>query len=170
MNANEFVAQSKTHGWNRKQTRNELYRLNDPALWAQRDEILTALGFAATAQPVAAAQPAVATLVTQPIAPPAPRLGKGQFTLKYPAQDCLTGEQLAAGTIVTGVKLGGEWDFTAEPISYADFANLRDAMLHTFTEDEDPQLDHEDYYLLQEFGTKYPHVRAMIGCDVPGLD
>ena len=118
-------------------------------------------------KPAVVAKPAVAP------APKTPTLGKGQFALRFAAKDCLSGKQLEAGSIVTGVKLGGQWDFTAEPISLQDFRKLREAMLISLDPDEggpDGQLDHEDYYILAEFGAKYPHVASMIGCEVPGLD
>ena len=49
------------------------------------------------------------------------------MTLKFAATDILTGQPLAAGTSVEGVKLGGQWDFTAEPIKREVFLKLRRA-------------------------------------------
>lgn len=164
----EFIADAKASGWSRKETRDQLYRINDPVVWARRNEILTALGFAPAPQP----QPAVAAPAPQPVTAQ-PKLAKGEMLLSYPAKDCLTGAELAAGTKVVAVKLGGEWDFTAEPISFRDFKHLREAMLFSLGDEEggpDGLLDHEDYAILAEYGGKYPHVAAMIGCAVPGLD
>ena len=88
--------------------------------------------------------------------------------LKYPAKDALTGRQLDAGTEVCGVKVGGRWDFTAEPVDTKTFRKLTEAMLLSL--EDVPDLDHEDYTLLAAFGQRYERVASMIGCDVPGLD
>lgn len=58
MNAQEFTALAKSNGWSRKRTRDELYKINDESLWAERDAICSALGFATTDQTAAAAQTA----------------------------------------------------------------------------------------------------------------
>ncbi|MGH9931019.1 MAG: hypothetical protein ACREA9_17565 [Pyrinomonadaceae bacterium] len=44
------LAAARENKWTRKQTRGELYILNCPELWARRDELMTALGFATTDQ------------------------------------------------------------------------------------------------------------------------
>lgn len=167
MTRNDFIARAKINGWNRKATRNELFRLDDSALWADRDAILEALGFAPTQaqEPVA---PAIAKAVPTPT--PVLKLARGELILKYAAQDCLTGDELVAGSVALGLKIGGGWDFTAEPIGLAEFRKLREAMLLSFSDDPANELDHEDYYILEEFGAKYPRVAAMIGCHVPGLE
>ena len=77
--------------------------------------------------------------------------------LKFPAHDILTGAQLRTGTNVVGVKIGGQWDFTAEPITTAEFRKLRTAMLLSHGEDNG-QMDHEDYELLRIYGLRYPEV------------
>ncbi len=97
----------------------------------------------------------------------------GTVPLKYPANDSLSGLPIKVGTQVISLKIGGQWDFTAEPIDRTDFRKLREAMLISLDPEEgglNGQLDHEDYYILAEFGEKYEHVRLMIGCNVPGLD
>jgi len=88
--------------------------------------------------------------------------------LKFASKDVLTGRQLDAGAEVCGVKVGSRWDFTAEPVDAKVFRKLIEAMLISL--EDEPDLDHEDYALLQEFGQRYERVASMIGCDVPGLD
>lgn len=55
----ESVLESaRQNKWSRKQTRSELYKLNCPELWARRDELMAALGFATTDQTAVAQQAA----------------------------------------------------------------------------------------------------------------
>lgn len=51
-----FLDLARESKWTRKQTRNELYKLNCPELWERRDELMAALGFATTDQTAAAQQ------------------------------------------------------------------------------------------------------------------
>lgn len=48
MTSDQIIAEAKKNNWTRKQTREAMYRANDPALWSQRDAVLIALGFAPT--------------------------------------------------------------------------------------------------------------------------
>lgn len=91
------------------------------------------------------------------------------MVLRFPAEDEFTGLQLQPGTQVVGVKLGGEWSFTAESIDWRTFKKVVEARLLSL-DPEDPGLDHEDYALLLEFGQRYPAFGRLIGCEVPGLE
>jgi hypothetical protein len=53
-----FLTLARESKWSRKQMRSELFALNSPELWARRDELMAALGFATTDQTPAAQQAA----------------------------------------------------------------------------------------------------------------
>ncbi|MDQ3288928.1 MAG: hypothetical protein M3Q42_11860 [Pseudomonadota bacterium] len=53
-----FLSLAQESKWSRKQTRGELFKLNDETLWARRDELMQALGFATTDQAAATQQAA----------------------------------------------------------------------------------------------------------------
>ncbi len=58
MNCEQFIEVARAAAWSRNRTRSELYKLNQPELWARRDEVLASLGFATTAETAAAKQAA----------------------------------------------------------------------------------------------------------------
>lgn len=167
MNAQQILDSARTNNWNRKQVKQACF--DHKIDLAERESIYAALGMAPTGPAQVVGQPAAksATAIS-PVATPIAR--RGNMTLKFPAQDCLTGLPLEAGTDVTGVKLGGTWDFTAEPIGAGEFRKLREAVLTSMDDEAEQILDHEDYSLLAEFGRKYSHVAAIIGVEVPGLE
>ena len=102
MNVAEFIATAQTACWNRKTTRDQLFAVNDPALWAQRDEILTGLGFEPTAKP--AVVPPVSFAAPRQTATKAKKVStNGRMTLSYAAKDVLTGRELPAGSEALGV-------------------------------------------------------------------
>lgn len=84
--------------------------------------------------------------------------------LDHEVQDALTGKPLPAGTRLIGVELGGGWDYTAECVTEDDFRHFREACL---SDEED--LDHEDYYILEEFGRRFRYAGGLISHYLPGL-
>lgn len=151
MNANEFTKLAKESGWSRKQTRDQLYRVNDEALWAQRDEILMALGFAATQQPQTAAPTPVPQPVIEPAATPTPQR---KWANKYAGECELTGQRVEAGEGVC-LKFGSAWCVLG-PVALTvcvcagdERKLLSAAMIAGGADDPASELDHEDYALLE---------------------
>lgn len=168
MTFEQITEAAKSQNWGNRKLRDALFTAG---LKSRFDEALAAIGRPRTPQPATsvAQPPSIAPLESTHASVPK----FGNMTLKFPAKDVLTGRPLAAGTRVIGLKVGGGWDFTTEPIGVAEFRKLREAMLLSLDPDEGGtlhELDHEDYRLLEDFGNRYPEVAAMIGVAVPGLE
>jgi hypothetical protein len=162
--AQQVLDQARTEGWKRAQVKAACYERKVPN--QEREAIYAALGMAHTSPSQAASDAETWARARRR----RPRPLFGNMDLSFPARDRLTGEHLAAGTRVIGFKVGGQWEFTAEPVAPEDFRKACEALLLSNDDDDGYDLDHEDLDLLAEFGRRYPRFAVSIGCDVPGLD
>lgn len=170
MNAQQILETAKSEGWKRKQVKEACYAHKIEI--AQREAIYAALGMAATGPAQAAEVAQAAPEQPEPIAAQTKEAAFGNMTLKFAATDKLTGETISAGTRVIGVRLGGEWDFTAVRTNAANFRKACEAALFSNDPEEggpNGNLDSDDYRLLASYGNEFPYFQRFIACDVPGL-
>lgn len=163
MNATEIMQKAKAEGWKRAQVKAACYEFKVPT--EQREEIYAALGMAATGPATPAPAPEVAAA---PRAETSAADNFGNMTLKFPAIDKLTGLPLPAGTRVIGVRLGGEWDFTAVRTDPKNFRKACEAALLSNSPDGG-ELDSTDYRLLASYGKEFPYFQKFIAIEIPGL-